>query len=123
MTGNFLLLTSLAIVLCSVVASYGNLADTEWYTHLTSYGHHAESIIYLFRTERDEQAFNELCTRLTEFEHTLRVLWNMAVRYRQTKPLKVRQLHYVRTYVRTPLLALLFFCFFVVVFFSSMRVA
>lgn len=36
--GNFLLLNSLAVVLCSVTSSYGNLANNEWYiytyTHL-----------------------------------------------------------------------------------------
>ncbi|KAL5473036.1 hypothetical protein EMCRGX_G027476 [Ephydatia muelleri] len=68
-TGNFLLLSSLALVLCSVASSFGNFANNEW-------------------TERDEQAFNGLCARLAEFEHTLCVLWNATVRSRQSKPLK-----------------------------------
>ena len=67
--GNFLLLNSLAVVLCSVTSSYGNLANNEW-------------------MERDEQAFNEMCARLAEFEHTLCVLWNATIRSRHTKPLK-----------------------------------
>eukprot|EP00731_Ephydatia_muelleri_P029428 Em0020g1072a len=56
--------------LCNCVASsFGNFANNEW-------------------TERDEQAFNGLCARLAEFEHTLCVLWNATVRSRQSKPLK-----------------------------------